>query len=197
MLWRRLTSNGILFEQGGLSSFYSEDFAMAIEIIVHAGSDEGFIAWTSDFIKNCRGFALRRRIKRGRRSAASHNSVGKPDKQGFVEEIVASWVGFADGTKVSGMRRIISFRRARRLRPNCLCRKLSSTCAWIATSWTISVVKDAAIRRKSTQFSALTWSRCGVRKRVDQRGPAGSIAPKDDRCRTSLYRCASFELGRD
>ncbi|MGO8846711.1 MAG: phospholipase D-like domain-containing protein [Methylocella sp.] len=70
---------------------------MGIDIRVRAGSDDAFIAWTSEFIPDCRGFALRRRVKRGPNSAPSPNSVGEPDRQGFVEEIVASWVGFADG----------------------------------------------------------------------------------------------------
>lgn len=70
---------------------------MGIEILVHAGSDDTFIAWTSEFIPDCRGFALRRRVKRGPNSAPSPNSAGEPNRQGFVEEIVASWVGFADG----------------------------------------------------------------------------------------------------
>ena len=70
---------------------------MTIDVIVHAGSDDAFIAWTSEFIAGCRGFALRRRIKRGPHSAASPNTVAEPDAEGFVEEVVASWVGFADG----------------------------------------------------------------------------------------------------
>ncbi len=74
---------------------------MAIDILVHAGSDDAFIAWRSDFIAQCRGFALRRRVKHGPHSAQSPNTVGEPDKNGFVEEIVASWVGFADGPDVA------------------------------------------------------------------------------------------------
>jgi hypothetical protein len=70
---------------------------MNIDVIVHAGSDDAFIAWTADFIPDCRGFALRRRVKRGGNSARSPNTVAEPDAQGFVEEIVASWVGFAAG----------------------------------------------------------------------------------------------------
>ncbi|MBI1866802.1 MAG: hypothetical protein HYS06_00635 [Methylocystis sp.] len=69
---------------------------MAIDVLVHAGADDAFVVWRSEFIANCRGFALRRRIKRGRNSASSPHTVGEPDAQGFVEEIVASWVGFAD-----------------------------------------------------------------------------------------------------
>lgn len=71
---------------------------MAISVTVHAGSDEAFIAWTSGFIDDCRGFALKRRIKRGAHSAPSPHAVAKDD--GFVEEIVSSWVGFAKGADV-------------------------------------------------------------------------------------------------
>jgi hypothetical protein len=70
---------------------------VSISIKVRAGSDDAFIAWTTDFIADCRGFALRRRIKRGPASAPSPNTTSRPDAQGFVEEIVASWVGFANG----------------------------------------------------------------------------------------------------
>jgi phosphatidylserine/phosphatidylglycerophosphate/cardiolipin synthase-like enzyme len=78
-----------------------EKYSMAISIKVHAGADDAFIAWTSDFIADCRGFALRRRIKRGPNSAPSPNTTSAPDAQGFVEETVASWVGFADGPSVA------------------------------------------------------------------------------------------------
>ncbi|HYZ48965.1 MAG TPA: phospholipase D-like domain-containing protein [Sphingomonas sp.] len=70
---------------------------MATEIIVHPGVDSAFIAWRAPFIDECRGFSLRRRIKRGPGSAASPNTTSQPDPAGFVEEIVASWVGFANG----------------------------------------------------------------------------------------------------
>ncbi|QBR72073.1 hypothetical protein CU048_13250 [Beijerinckiaceae bacterium] len=73
---------------------------MGIDILVHAGSDEAFIAWSSEFIPDCRGFVLRRRVKRGPGSAPSPNTLTAPDPEGFVEEIVASWVGFADGPDV-------------------------------------------------------------------------------------------------
>lgn len=78
---------------------------MAISIQVHAGSDDAFIAWTTDFIPDCRGFALKRRIKRGSASVASPHTVGAANADGFVDEIVSSWVGFADGPDVpSGTR---------------------------------------------------------------------------------------------
>lgn len=70
---------------------------MAIELVVHPGVDSAFIAWRSPFIADNRGFALRRKVKRAPGSAASPNSVGTADADGFSEEIVASWVGFADG----------------------------------------------------------------------------------------------------
>src|SRR5215475_7922887 len=73
---------------------------MAVKIIVHPGVDSAFIAWRSESIAQCRGFALKRRIKRAPGSAASPNATGEPDAQGFVEEVVASWVGFADGSDV-------------------------------------------------------------------------------------------------
>src|SRR6516225_12427285 len=70
---------------------------MAIELIVHPGVDSAFIAWRAPFIANCRGFALRRKIKRASGSASSPNTVANAAPNGFAEEIVASWVGFADG----------------------------------------------------------------------------------------------------
>ena|SRR5215471_5180051 len=70
---------------------------MNIELIVHPGSEGAFIAWTSPFVPECRGFALWRRIKRGPHSATSPNTQGEPDAEGFVTESVASWVGFANG----------------------------------------------------------------------------------------------------
>ena len=79
---------------------------MAIEIIVHPGVDSAFIAWRAPFIDQCRvidqcrGFALKRKIKRAPGSAVSPNTTSGPDARGFVEEIVASWVGFADGPDV-------------------------------------------------------------------------------------------------
>ncbi len=73
---------------------------MAIEMIVHPGVDSALVAWRSPFIGECRGFALRRRIKRGPDSPSSPNTVDVAGPDGFSEEIVASWVGFADGPEV-------------------------------------------------------------------------------------------------
>jgi hypothetical protein len=73
---------------------------MAVEIIVHPGVDSAFIAWRAPFIDQCRGFALYRKVKRGPGSAASPNTTSSANAQGFAEEIVASWVGFADGPDV-------------------------------------------------------------------------------------------------
>ena len=70
---------------------------MSVEIIVHPGVDSAFIAWRAPFINACRGFALKRKVRRAPGSAASPNTTGRPDAAGFVEEIVASWVGFANG----------------------------------------------------------------------------------------------------
>jgi phosphatidylserine/phosphatidylglycerophosphate/cardiolipin synthase-like enzyme len=69
---------------------------MTIRITVRPGSDDAFIGWDAPFIPGCRGFALRRRVKRVKDSTPSPNTVTKPDAHGFVEELVASWVGFAD-----------------------------------------------------------------------------------------------------
>ncbi|RUW53624.1 hypothetical protein EOA32_08555 [Mesorhizobium sp. M1A.F.Ca.ET.072.01.1.1] len=73
---------------------------MNIELIVHPGVDSALLAWRSPFIDQCRGFALRRKIKRAPGSAHSPNTVAPADADGFVEEIVASWVGFAGGPQV-------------------------------------------------------------------------------------------------
>jgi len=74
--------------------------AKPLEIIVHPGTDSAFIAWRAPTpIKECRGFALRRKCKRAPGSAGSPHSAG-PDADGFVEEIVASWVGFENGPAV-------------------------------------------------------------------------------------------------
>lgn len=49
---------------------------------------------------------MRRKIKRAPGSAVSPNTTGEADAEGFREEIVASWVGFADGPDVpEGTRR--------------------------------------------------------------------------------------------
>jgi phosphatidylserine/phosphatidylglycerophosphate/cardiolipin synthase-like enzyme len=74
---------------------------MNISLIVHPGVDSALIAWRSDFIDQCRGFALRRKIKRAAGSPQSPNTVSDVDADGFHEEIVASWVGFADGPAVA------------------------------------------------------------------------------------------------
>ena len=73
---------------------------MTISLIVHPGVDSAFLAWRAQFIRDCRGFALRRRIRRAQGSAPSPNSVGATDDQGFRVEVVASWVGFVDGPNV-------------------------------------------------------------------------------------------------
>ena len=73
---------------------------MNINLIVHPGVDSALIAWRSDFIDQCRGFALRRKIKRAAGSPRSPNTVSDVDADGYHEEIVASWVGFADGPPV-------------------------------------------------------------------------------------------------
>ena len=72
---------------------------MGITDTVHAGADDAFIAWNADFITECRGFALYRRIKRAAGGTASPNTISTA-ADGTTEEIVASWVGFADGPEV-------------------------------------------------------------------------------------------------
>ena len=79
---------------------------MSVELIVHPGVDSALIAWRAPFIPDCRGFAFHRRIKRAAGSAPSPNTTREADANGFSEEIVASWVGFADGPDVkAGTRR--------------------------------------------------------------------------------------------
>ncbi|MDR3496490.1 MAG: phospholipase D-like domain-containing protein [Ancalomicrobiaceae bacterium] len=73
---------------------------MAIDLIVHPGVDSAFLAWRAPFIAECRGFALRRKVRRAAGSATSPNATGAVHADGFAEEIVASWVGFADGPDV-------------------------------------------------------------------------------------------------
>jgi phosphatidylserine/phosphatidylglycerophosphate/cardiolipin synthase-like enzyme len=77
--------------------FHMEVIPMPVELIAHPGVDSAFIAWRAPFIDECRGFALKRRIKRAPGSATSPNTIRAADPDGFVEEIVASWVGFANG----------------------------------------------------------------------------------------------------
>jgi phosphatidylserine/phosphatidylglycerophosphate/cardiolipin synthase-like enzyme len=72
-----------------------------ISICVRPSSDSAFIAWRAAFVAECRGFALKRRIKRAAGSPPSPNTDSPPDADGFVIETVASWVGFADGPAVA------------------------------------------------------------------------------------------------
>lgn len=73
---------------------------MAIELIVRPGIDSAFLAWRpSSFIRDCRGFALTRRVKRAEGSAPSPNTT--PEADGFTVETVSSWVGFANGPEVT------------------------------------------------------------------------------------------------
>ena len=71
---------------------------MSVELIVHPGADSAFLAWQSPFIDGCRGFALRRKIKRAPGSATSPNTLSEPDADGVVEEMVASWGGLCEWT---------------------------------------------------------------------------------------------------
>jgi phosphatidylserine/phosphatidylglycerophosphate/cardiolipin synthase-like enzyme len=74
---------------------------LTVELIVHPGVDSAFLAWRAPFIQNCRGFELTRRIKRAAGSAPSPHTVAGTGAGGFTEEIVSSWVGFADGPEVA------------------------------------------------------------------------------------------------
>ena len=67
---------------------------MAIQVKVHAGVDDAFIVWQTDLRVGCRGFALRRKVRRAAGSPPSPEALGPPDADGFVEEIVSTWVGF-------------------------------------------------------------------------------------------------------
>jgi phosphatidylserine/phosphatidylglycerophosphate/cardiolipin synthase-like enzyme len=70
---------------------------MAIELVVRPSVDSAFLAWRAPFIENCRGFALARRIRRAANSARSPQTYKDPGADGFAEEWVSSWVGFAGG----------------------------------------------------------------------------------------------------
>lgn len=71
---------------------------MAIQLTVKAGADDAFVAWEADFIPDCRGFALYRRIRRSSSPPSPNTVVALAGGQ--AEEIVASWVGFANGPDV-------------------------------------------------------------------------------------------------
>ena len=72
---------------------------MTTSLVVRPGVDSAFLAWRAPFIKNCRGFALTRRVMRAPGSTPSPETVKKED--GFAVELVSSWVGFANGPKVA------------------------------------------------------------------------------------------------
>jgi hypothetical protein len=69
---------------------------MAVEVVVRPGVDSAFLAWRGPFIDNCRGFALARRIRRTAGSAPSPQTFKAAGADGFTEEWVSSWVGFAN-----------------------------------------------------------------------------------------------------
>ena len=70
---------------------------MAVELVVRPGVDSAFLAWRGPFIENCRGFALARRIRRVAGSTRSPQTYKDAEADGFAEEWVSSWVGFANG----------------------------------------------------------------------------------------------------
>jgi phosphatidylserine/phosphatidylglycerophosphate/cardiolipin synthase-like enzyme len=79
---------------------------MPTELVVRPGVDSAFLAWRADFIPDCRGFALCRRVKRAPGSARSPETITKQDGFGFSVEWVSSWVGFAsDGGADPGTRK--------------------------------------------------------------------------------------------
>ena len=90
---------------------------MAIEIIVHPGVDSAFIAWRAPFIDQCRGFALKRKVKRAPGSAVSPNTTGETDARGFVEG--SSQVGSALRTVLMWTPVPASPRRSGRSRNTC------------------------------------------------------------------------------
>jgi hypothetical protein len=45
---------------------------------IHPGVDSAFIAWRASFIDQCRGFALKRKVRRAPGSAASPNTTSGP-----------------------------------------------------------------------------------------------------------------------
>jgi phosphatidylserine/phosphatidylglycerophosphate/cardiolipin synthase-like enzyme len=82
---------------------------MQVQLRVRAGADSAMIIWKSPPVAGCRGFALYRKILRVPGSAPSPNVVAEiPTSDapmmkgvsalppGMEEEVVASWVGFAD-----------------------------------------------------------------------------------------------------
>ncbi len=66
---------------------------MSISLVVRPGVDSAFLVWRSDFIAGCRGFALKRKIRRAAASPASPQTVGQDGDSAI--ELVSSWVGFA------------------------------------------------------------------------------------------------------
>ena len=73
---------------------------MTTSLVVRPGVDSAFLAWRAPFIKDCRGFALTRRVKRAAGSAPSPQTI-KTGDDGFAIELVSSWVGFANGAEVA------------------------------------------------------------------------------------------------
>jgi len=70
---------------------------MAIAVKAYAGVDDALIVWSSPFIDQLRGFALHRKVRRSAGSPPSVEALGPPAADGSVEEMVSSWVGFANG----------------------------------------------------------------------------------------------------
>jgi phosphatidylserine/phosphatidylglycerophosphate/cardiolipin synthase-like enzyme len=70
---------------------------MPITVSAYAGVDDAFVVWNTPFIDELRGFALRRRVRRAAGSPPSAEVLGPATTDGTVEEMVSSWVGFANG----------------------------------------------------------------------------------------------------
>jgi phosphatidylserine/phosphatidylglycerophosphate/cardiolipin synthase-like enzyme len=70
---------------------------MVVELVTRPSVDSALLVWKAPLIKNCRGFALARLIRRVAGSAPSPQIYKDSGADGFAEEWVSSWVGFAGG----------------------------------------------------------------------------------------------------
>ena len=70
---------------------------MPIVVKTYAGVDDAFIVWSAPFIDDLRGFALHRKVRRVVGSPPSPEALNSPAMDGTVEEMVSTWVGFANG----------------------------------------------------------------------------------------------------
>src|SRR5271169_2120012 len=89
----------ICFAFGSIFTLEGMRRPMTLDLVVRPGVDSAFLAWQAPFIKDCRGFALTRRVKRAAGSATSPQTIGSKDS--FAVELVSSWVGFANQPPVA------------------------------------------------------------------------------------------------